>query len=520
MAAFLSTYSAASLRHAVVTWAFHNKPLWEGKCAVAADEWLRLMRQDKHWGDHVSLFCAAQLLARPLVIFKDLPGVPPLLVAPVDVPWGAPLFLLLDDVDPGAEHFSPLFPISRKRLRSKQPDLLGHLVDGEVHIPTTSSSRRRNALQERPPDGARLCRRRFDATLRKPASKPAPRPPSTNMKALAPVARGLADRGVSQTAIQGLLNVAKDSARKLLHTACTPLTGLSLDKALQERRSALEFAFLEKFFHEACEAWMQHAHAFGIVTAPLPQPQLPVCPSADWVWMTLASWLLCISCGLRISRMQWTHSWMTTPFLHECDFCKSLTKTPLLRSLVPRKAFWPEELVALSPVEWQELALLDFKVDYRTCKGGRSPVVSRQKLSVTRGVWRKDLPRPTSPRLESALAWLLANNKHYEFYYSKLRTLLAAEDISRTVPTAQLLLRMPGVEVAARPWLYPQAAACRQHHPTQTEQNKKKVPGFALHASDSLAVSFLSFALPPCATSVCFLHAPDRLTWRIRPWTA
>ena len=313
----------------------------------------------------------------------------------------------------------------------------------------------------------------FDATLRKPASKAAPRPPTTDMKALAPVARGLADRGVSQTAIQGLLNVAKDTARKLLHTACTPLTGLSLDKALQERRSALEFAFLEKFFHEACQAWMQHAHAFGIVTAPLPQPQLPVCPSADCVWMTLASWLLCISCGLRISRMQWTHSWMTTPFLQECDFCKSLTKTPLLRSLVPRKAFWPQELVAFSPVEWQELALLVFKVDYRTCKGGRSPVVSRQKISVTRGVWRKDLPRLTSPRLESALAWLLANNKHYAFYYSKLRTLLAAEDISRTVPTAQLLLRMPGVEVAARPWLYPQAAACSEHNPTQTKQKKK-----------------------------------------------
>ena len=219
MAAFLSTYSAASLRHAVVTWAFHNKPLWEDKCAVGADEWLRLMHQDKHWGDHVSLFCAAQLLARPLVIFKDLPGVPPLLVAPVDVPWGAPLFLLLDDVDPGAEHFSPLFPISCKRLRSKQPDLLGHLVDSEVHTPTTSSSRRRNALQERPPDRARLCRRRFDATLRKPASKAALRPPTTDKKALALVARGLAHRGLSQTAIQGLLNIAKDTARKLLHTA-------------------------------------------------------------------------------------------------------------------------------------------------------------------------------------------------------------------------------------------------------------------------------------------------------------
>ena len=51
------------------------------------------------------------------------------------------------------------------------------------------------------------------------------------------------------------------------------------------------------------------------------------------------------------------------------------------------------------------LTLLTFKVDYRTRKEGKSPVVSRQKLSVARGVWRPELPRVTTSRLQAALSY-------------------------------------------------------------------------------------------------------------------
>ena len=474
----------------MVTWAWHHRPLWTPKCTVAPEQWLDEMRQDRHWGDHVSLFCMAQLLHRPMVVFKDLPGVPPLLLAPLDGAWGEPVFLLLDDDNPAAAHYTPLFPATRKRLRRKQPDAHAALVDVNILAPEVLL-RKRHAALERPADGAQLCRRRHaPAVHKKPAAKPPRRAPTTNVHNLAPLVAGLAARGLSQAAIQGILLIAKDTVRKLLHSAKSHLHGEFLDKALQHHHAQLEITFLEKFVRDTFATWSRVGRSFGILALPLAQPAQPPRGSADWVWMTLASWLLCVSCGLRVPQTHWTHAWLTKPFLTECDFCISLKKAPLLKNLVPRQDLWPLLLQALSPSDWQELVLVVFKVDYRTKRGGRSPVVSRQKLTVTRGVWRKDLPHPASPAVTRALEYLLCNNKHYAHYYSRLVSVLQTPDHPRTIPTAELFLRMPGIEVAARPWLYPQ------------DLRGKRVPHIticccALQASLRLVASVFSLCRSP-----------------------
>ena len=56
--------------------------------------------------------------------------------------------------------------------------------------------------------------------------------------------------------------------------------------------------------------------------------------------------------------------------------------------------FWEE----LPRGEWPSLALLDFKVDYRTTRGGKAPITSRKKTSIVKGIWK---PYDVEQRLPS-----------------------------------------------------------------------------------------------------------------------
>ena len=116
----------------------------------------------------------------------------------------------------------------------------------------------------------------------------------------------------------------------------------------------------------------------------------------------------------------------------------------------------PPCFFAVSDDEWDSLVLIRLKVDFKTIKAGRSPVVSKQKLEVVRGVWVSTLPMAIhlSGAAASALRFLLRSHAAYRCYWEKLQKVLD-KSLPRTLPTAEFLLRMPGVEVALRPWLYP-----------------------------------------------------------------
>ncbi|CAJ1358990.1 unnamed protein product, partial [Effrenium voratum] len=117
---------------------------------------------------------------------------------------------------------------------------------------------------------------------------------------------------------------------------------------------------------------------------------------------------------------------------------------------------------ALSSAEAASLALVDIKCDFKMVKGGHAPVGNKKKTSVTRASWRKcDIEENLSENARRAFHWLRANNTTYKRYVDQHRSLLrdrASQEQWHIIPTAQLLLGMPGIEVAARPWLYPTAA--------------------------------------------------------------
>ena len=128
---------------------------------------------------------------------------------------------------------------------------------------------------------------------------------------------------------------------------------------------------------------------------------------------------------------------------------------------------WPPVLLELTEAEVHMLAPIEIKCEFKTVRGGKASVTNRQKTSVIRGVWRKKSVAEgiasAGVAVNAAYTWLMDHNETYKLYVSKHEQLLRehADDNSaewRWVPTCELLLHMPGVEVAMRPWLYPRAA--------------------------------------------------------------
>ena len=139
--------------------------------------------------------------------------------------------------------------------------------------------------------------------------------------------------------------------------------------------------------------------------------------------------------------------------------------------VTPQRGDWCEALFCKTPeeggltdAECASLAPIDIRCDYVTMSGKykRAPVTSKKKTSIVRATWRKQeiQERSLSHRAPEAFRWLQANNATYARYLEYHRKLLEKPDKEtgwHIIKTAQLLLNMPGVEVAARPWLYPSA---------------------------------------------------------------
>ena len=144
-----------------------------------------------------------------------------------------------------------------------------------------------------------------------------------------------------------------------------------------------------------------------------------------------------------------------TPQAHHWDPWLAAISHPAAPKKFIHEVLSFEELKALAPVE--------LHVDFNTKRGGNASVTSRQKKSLIRARWK---PRAVPDCLRSeqqrrAYQWLLNNNQTYRIMVDKHNALLNQRNLDGTqlwIPTAELLLRLPGLEVAARPWLYPYAA--------------------------------------------------------------
>ena len=86
--------------------------------------------------------------------------------------------------------------------------------------------------------------------------------------------------------------------------------------------------------------------------------------------------------------------------------------------------------------------------------------MAKKKKSVVRCFWWNEPQPPMAEDIELAWRWLLDHNCAYAAFWSEHQRLLrehSGDDSQawRYFPTAELLVRRPSIEVAARPWLYP-----------------------------------------------------------------
>ena len=121
-------------------------------------------------------------------------------------------------------------------------------------------------------------------------------------------------------------------------------------------------------------------------------------------------------------------------------------------------------MLELSTEEASNLQLIDLFCDFKRQRGqrnGRAPVFNYKKLSVIRAEWRRARPDDVAltDKARAALSWFKHDHPTYAALYAQHQQVLASHAQDSSLPwyilTPRLLLDMDGVEVAARPILYP-----------------------------------------------------------------
>ena len=207
----------------------------------------------------------------------------------------------------------------------------------------------------------------------------------------------------------------------------------------------------------------------------------------------------------------------------------------LMAYVTPKKDDWPPELRALrTRKDFDALSIIHLNAEYTVVRGGKAPVTNLKKSTVVRARWVDfDVEhRLTTDAQRTAFRWLMANNDVYAFYVRDFRSRrlevhqtrsaaaaaaaaaatseAAAEGNPRrepdrdmwkrlwpAIPTAELLLKMPGVEIAMRPWLYPTAAFGDTDIQIRLGFQKRRL---ALNAKANLKTSFFRKLTSRCVS--------------------
>ena len=250
---------------------------------------------------------------------------------------------------------------------------------------------------------------------------------------------------------------------------------------------------VEWFQDPSRQTWdTEYDHVFTVaMDKPERRPQPASLSTSFDVWLHNSSWTFCPTCGRRRPRC---HTRSDSDELHQerdaapCPCCcdadaHDLLSSPsaeprsdkLLAYVTPESRYWKQwmgeinegNLPLTSQVtadELGKLAVADIKVEYRS-RRGNSELTSLQKRSVVRCRWRKqslyDIER--GPAAARAFQWLLANNSTCKAYVDRHAELVASQAADspqpwQEIPTAELLLACPAIELAVRPWLYPLAS--------------------------------------------------------------
>jgi hypothetical protein len=149
-------------------------------------------------------------------------------------------------------------------------------------------------------------------------------------------------------------------------------------------------------------------------------------------------------------------------------------------------------LYALSPEETRALQVVRLFCDFKRQRGmkGTAPMSNTKKLSVVRAEWSRLSVRTSLPteRAKAAYDFLTANNPTYRSFVQRHEAFLHGNPGNYTIPTAELLLRMDGVEVACRPHLYP-------HHAYGDSDCRSRLLGLHLLEHQQVFCYYLSFPI-------------------------
>jgi len=297
----------------------------------------------------------------------------------------------------------------------------------------------------------------------------------------------------------------QQAPRAIEESLASHLEAIRLILAGHTRQSVVETCGVHESFYGAvrrdaplaAQAWKAEAvQTFGLLQAAGREPRnFPTGLDVLGQWMQVPSWSFCPNCGLRSVEAPMAPGWrfrgkaqVEKLCTNGCDHSPVELETPwteeqprprtrkLMAYITPQAVHWDElrahlpDLGARLPntvlpqIDWAALAPLELKVNYTTRRGGRASITSKQKQSLVRGIWKaSDVEAALASDGERrAFAWLMTNNETYKKWVLHHKALLAAatsaDNSWRYIRTAELLLHSPGLEVAARPWLYPRAS--------------------------------------------------------------
>ncbi len=249
--------------------------------------------------------------------------------------------------------------------------------------------------------------------------------------------------------------------------------------------------FANQPFEDAPANWESEQKLEFAVAGELPACRsLPVLAESDLngLWLQNGSWTFCPRCGRHRARsakfpLAANHS-PVVPCHPACDPDALLLLAPPQQNLTvvnklqgyitPALKHWQSwtEYIAggqlpltriLPKEELHNLAVVDIKIDFRSRRGGSAEVTSKQKRTVVRCRWRSTslMTLQRGDVAARTFQWLLDNNSTYAGYVVRHHQMTINQKKApdwREIPTAELLLNSPGIEVAARPWLYPVAS--------------------------------------------------------------
>ena len=468
---------------------------------AAVASWARRMAQDRFWGDEIACRSLADFLRRPLIIWRpSSPDQLPSCFVPPDYAgqgWTKPIYLELNEAVVGSEHYSALVPAAAAPAQPKE----------EMPAKTPAQKRGLEGWEAIGDWGKYGLTREEYRLLLDTIAELTPQEAMDELSVLIP------NFEHTKITVQLLKHLREADRRAAAENAFEQQKkvleqiqqGVLKQDALQAVCPGVGVRFLAAARGQRCketeEYWHQEfAQRFSVLKQAPSTRTWSESPEGDnalaakaQAWMRTPSWTFCAKCGRKEIQPNMHWKWLNNPgrcVARKCPGGCDLNPLELERVLdQPRqskrlKAYvtphqdqwqaWVQHIApeappgtllhqVLSKEEREALALVKFEVSYQTCRGGKATITSKQKKTIIRARWK-------AVRAEQALSteagrrafeWLVTNNATYRDFVQKHNRFLeerAAADTALWLPTAQLLLQMPGLEVAARPWLYPFSA--------------------------------------------------------------